>query len=130
MNNYYETLGIKEDADPAEIKKAHRKLALRWHPDKNPDNKEAEEHFKKIQNAFDHLKDKVKRAAHDVELERKREAEEQYIYEKQQQEWAQKQPSQREPFPWFDVVLGVLALIGIFVLVFGGGKGKSGSSPS
>ena len=66
QEDYYEILGIKKDATEAEIKKAYRKLALKWHPDKNPDNREeAEEHFKKINEAYSVLSDKNKRNQYD-----------------------------------------------------------------
>ena len=64
--DYYDVLGVKKDATDAEIKKAYRKLALKWHPDKNPDNKaEAEEKFKKINEAYSVLSDKNKRYQYD-----------------------------------------------------------------
>ena len=64
--DYYEILGIKKDATEAEIKKAYRKLALKWHPDKNPNNREeAEEKFKKINEAYSVLSDKNKRNQYD-----------------------------------------------------------------
>ena len=60
--NFYEVLGVKEDASDAEIKKAYRKLAIKWHPDKNPDNKkEAEEKFKCISEAYNLLSDPEKK---------------------------------------------------------------------
>jgi len=52
MLNHYNTLGIKKDATSKEIKEAYRNLAKKYHPDKNPDNKEAEEKFKEISNAY------------------------------------------------------------------------------
>ena len=64
--DYYAILGIKKDATEAEIKKAYRKLALKWHPDKNPNNREeAEEKFKKINEAYSVLSDKNKRRQYD-----------------------------------------------------------------
>ena len=50
--DYYEVLGVGKDADAKEIKKAYRKLAMKYHPDKNPGNKEAEEKFKEINEAY------------------------------------------------------------------------------
>ena len=65
-NDYYKILGIKKDATEGEIKKAYRKLALKWHPDKNPNNREeAEEKFKKINEAYSVLSDKNKRRQYD-----------------------------------------------------------------
>jgi DnaJ-class molecular chaperone len=61
----YQTLGVSRDASKDEIKKAHRKLALKFHPDKNPDDKVAAEKFKRIQEAYDVLSDDEKRPAYD-----------------------------------------------------------------
>lgn len=63
--NPYEVLGVARDASDADIKKAYHKLVMKYHPDKNPDDKSAEEKFKEVNNAFDILKDPQKRAAYD-----------------------------------------------------------------
>lgn len=63
--DYYRVLGIGKNATPEEIKKAYRKLALRYHPDKNPNNREAEEKFKKINEAYAVLGDPDKRSQYD-----------------------------------------------------------------
>ncbi|MCB1236555.1 MAG: molecular chaperone DnaJ [Verrucomicrobiae bacterium] len=63
--DYYEVLGVARDASEGEIKKAYRKLAVQFHPDKNPDNKEAEEKFKEIGEAYEILGDSEKKAAYD-----------------------------------------------------------------
>ena len=63
--DYYEMLGVSKNASDDEIKKAYRKLAVKYHPDKNPGNKEAEEKFKEINEAHDVLSDKQKRARYD-----------------------------------------------------------------
>ncbi len=63
--DYYEILGVGRDADDAQIKSSYRKLALQYHPDRNPDNKEAEEKFKEAAEAYSVLSDGQKRAAYD-----------------------------------------------------------------
>ena len=63
--DYYETLGVGRDASDAELKSAFRKLAMRYHPDKNPDDKTAESKFKEVGEAYEALKDSDKRAAYD-----------------------------------------------------------------
>ena len=63
--DYYEVLGVARDADDAAIKKAYRKLAMKYHPDRNPDDKQAEEKFKEIGEAYEVLSDADKRAAYD-----------------------------------------------------------------
>jgi molecular chaperone DnaJ len=63
--DYYETLGVAKTADEKDLKSAFRKLAVQFHPDKNPGDKEAEARFKEISEAYDVLKDPQKRAAYD-----------------------------------------------------------------
>src|SRR3989344_5225910 len=63
--DYYEILGCEKGASAQDIKKAYRKLALKYHPDKNPGNKEAEEHFKEISEAYEVLSDQQKRHTYD-----------------------------------------------------------------
>ncbi|XP_040843290.1 sterile alpha motif domain-containing protein 13 isoform X1 [Ochotona curzoniae] len=66
MVNYYQLLGVPENASTSEIKKAYHQLALQVHPDKNPENKEAaEEKFKQIAEAYEVLSDVVKRNSYD-----------------------------------------------------------------
>lgn len=63
--DYYQVLGVDKKSSADEIKKAYRKLALKWHPDKNPNNKSAEEKFKKISEAYAVLSDTEKRQQYD-----------------------------------------------------------------
>ena len=63
--DYYEILEVTRTASDGELKAAYRKLAMRWHPDKNPGDKDCEAHFKEINEAYDVLKDEQKRAAYD-----------------------------------------------------------------
>jgi DnaJ homolog subfamily B member 4 len=66
VSDYYKLLGVNRDADEDAIKKAYRKLALKWHPDRNPTKKEeAEKQFKAISEAYEVLSDKNKRAVYD-----------------------------------------------------------------
>lgn len=65
QKDYYDILGINRDAEDAEIKKAYRKLAMKYHPDRNSNDKEAEEKFKEIQKAYAVLSDPQKRSAYD-----------------------------------------------------------------
>ena len=63
--DYYELLGVNREANDDEIKKAYRKLAFQYHPDRNPDNKDAEEKFKEISEAYQVLSDTNKRSMYD-----------------------------------------------------------------
>ena len=65
QTNYYETLSVSRDADGAAIKSAYRKLAMKYHPDRNPGDSEAEAKFKACNEAYECLKDPQKRAAYD-----------------------------------------------------------------
>src|SRR6266700_3348935 len=66
MATLYDTLGVKKGASADEIKKAYRKLAAQYHPDKNPGDEAAEEKFKEVQNAYDTLSDAEKRKQYDA----------------------------------------------------------------
>ncbi len=63
--DYYQTLGVSRNANADEIRKAYRKLAMKYHPDRNPDDKQAEERFKEINEAYQVLNDPQKRAHYD-----------------------------------------------------------------
>jgi molecular chaperone DnaJ len=63
--DFYELLGVSRGCGPDDLKKAYRKLAMQWHPDRNPGDKSAEQKFKDISEAYDVLKDDQKRAAYD-----------------------------------------------------------------
>ena len=66
--DYYEVLGVDKKASADEIKKAYRKLAIKYHPDRNPGDKEAEEKFKEAAEAYDVLSDADKRARYNKVL--------------------------------------------------------------
>ena len=63
--DYYEVLGLSKGASESEIKKAYRKMALKYHPDKNPDNKSAEDKFKEAAEAYEVLSNADKKSRYD-----------------------------------------------------------------
>jgi curved DNA-binding protein len=63
--DYYKILGVERNASEADIRKAYRKLAMKYHPDRNPNDKQAEEHFKEINEAYQVLSDSNKRSHYD-----------------------------------------------------------------
>ena len=85
FKDYYATLGVKPDADEQTIKQAYRKLARQYHPDVNPGDKQAEEHFKEINEAYEALSDPDKRQKYDA-------------LRQQYQQWQQR--GGREEFNW------------------------------
>ena len=110
--DYYEVLGVSRDASDEEIRKTYRKLAMKYHPDRNPDNKQAEENFKEATEAYEILSNKEKRAKYD-----------QFGHtEDTQFQWS----SDSAGFPSLDEILSRLSGGGsgsIFETLFSGGPG-------
>ncbi len=67
MKSYYSILGVDSDANGSQIKKRYRKLAVKYHPDKNPGDKGAEERFREVTEVYEVLKDEKKRKKYDIE---------------------------------------------------------------
>ncbi len=65
MNDYYKILGVSRDSSAQEIKRAYRKIAMKYHPDKNPNDPSAEEKFKEASEAYSVLSDNEKKARYD-----------------------------------------------------------------
>ena len=63
--DYYEVLGLSKGASAEDLKKAYRKMAMQYHPDRNPGDSSADEKFREVNEAYDVLKDEQKRAAYD-----------------------------------------------------------------
>ncbi|HEX9883720.1 MAG TPA: DnaJ domain-containing protein, partial [Desulfobaccales bacterium] len=66
MNDYYEILAVSRQATPEEIKASYRRLALKYHPDRNPGDRVAEEQFKRVSEAYQVLSDSEKRQLYDL----------------------------------------------------------------
>jgi molecular chaperone DnaJ len=115
--DYYELLGVERNATAEELKKAYRKKAVQYHPDKNPGNKQSEDMFKKISEAYEVLQDSEKRAAYD-----------RYGHAAFQGPGAGAGPRGaggfHDPFDIFREVFGQGGGGGIFEEMFGGGGGR------
>ena len=66
--DYYDVLGVSKSANKDELKKAYRKLAMKYHPDRNPDDSDAAEKFKELSEAYEILSDDQKRQTYDLSL--------------------------------------------------------------
>ena len=108
--DYYEVLGIARNASGEDVKRAYRKLAVKFHPDKNPDDARAEEKFKELGEAYDVLMDEEKRAAYD-----------RYGHTAFSQGMGGRGGGFHDPFDIFREVFGGGAGGGIFETFFGGG---------
>lgn len=108
MTNFYSILGVGESATKEQIKKAYRDKAKQWHPDKNPNNKSAEEKFKAIQNAYETLSDSSRRLAYDKLLQderlRQEQMKQQHSHSKKNNSWA--------------VAFGLMLLVGLLIAMF------------
>jgi len=96
--NYYEVLEITPSASQQEIKSAYKKLAIRYHPDKNPDDKQAEEVFKLISEAYHTLSNPEKRNFYDVKIGLKKEINAVYYYKTAQREEEQRREIRKAIF--------------------------------
>ena len=115
--DYYDILGVKRQATPEEVKKAYRKLAVKYHPDRNPDDKAAEEKFKELSEAYAVLSDAKKRQNYDM-----------FGHSEFRQQY-----SQEDIFRGFDAG-GVFGDFGLndqdlFARFFGGSRGRTYSRP-
>jgi len=110
--DYYEVLGLNRDASDEEIKKAYRKLAMKHHPDRNPDSKDAEERFKEAKEAYEILTDGDKRRAYDA-----------YGHAGVNPQMGGMGPGEAAGFGGFAEAFG-----DIFSDIFGGGQGRGRTS--
>src|SRR5690242_7295355 len=108
--DYYEVLVVERNASEEEIKRAYRKLAVKFHPDKNPNDPHAEEKFKELGEAYDVLMDPDKRAAYD-----------RFGHAAFAQGTAARGGGFHDPFDIFREVFGGAGGGGIFETFFGGG---------
>jgi molecular chaperone DnaJ len=113
--DYYEVLGVQKNASKDDIKKAYRKLAIQYHPDKNPGNKEAEEKFKEATEAYEILGDDQKRSAYD-----------QFGFAGVEGMGAGSAQDFSQAFRGFEDIFGDFS--GIFDTFFGGSRGFRGGS--
>src|SRR5262245_61488751 len=114
--DYYEVLGVQRDASDEDIKKAYRKLALKYHPDKNPGDKTAEEKFKEVGEAYEALSDPQRRAAYD-----------QYGHDAFDRRRGR--PGFHDPFEVFREAFGGGGVEDIFEQFFSGGMRRDTSGP-
>lgn len=101
MKNYYTTLGVAYNATAEQIKKAYRQLALKFHPDKNPEDASAESEFKKISEAYENLSSDEKRKLHD-----------QHLFEEEQRKSQTR--NQNQDNQW-QLVVAILLFVGIII---------------
>ena len=109
IKNYYQILGLKNTATFEEIKKVYRELAQKFHPDKNPNNKDAEERFKAIAEANEILSNPTKRAAYDQQL----------LDEKLRQEQIRQQNERAARSRVFEKAFGQIIVLLLVVLTIG-----------
>lgn len=120
----YTTLEVPHDATIEQIKKAYRKLALKWHPDKNDGRSDAAEMFRKIKVAYDCLVDPVKRAAEDRTRAYKEQAEPATGAHAQQQARGFGQSSASRFSPWTIAII-LFALVVLIAALFNSNKNTS-----
>lgn len=129
----YTTLELPYTATADDIKKAYRRLAKMWHPDKNGESKEAEQMFKKINAAYECLSDKDKRAAEDLRRTQREQAEAAKKAQSQaHQQSTGRSTSQPKSWQWVEsplvAVAALIALVFIIAAMFGSNNGGSGST--
>jgi tetratricopeptide (TPR) repeat protein len=128
LADYYEILGVSQSADSTQIRTAYKKMAMRWHPDRNPNNPQAEEMFKAINEAYHVLSDPLKKSRYDSRFysqtvsndeEHWREMQRQQ-YERRQQarKWQQERPAKRYVFDAHYFKIQGLALL-VFLVMAG-----------
>lgn len=108
MEDFYSILGVSARATQDQIKRAYREKAKQWHPDKNPNDKSAEEKFKAIQNAYETLSDASRRLTYDKVLQD----------EKLRQEQMKQQRSHSKKDNSWAVALGLMLLVGLITVLF------------
>lgn len=129
----YSTLEVPHTATIEEIKKAYRKMALKWHPDKNGGSLDAAEMFRKVKAAYDCLVDPIKRAAADAkrryheQAEAAKKAKAEADRQARSRAYAQPPPGRSGISPWA-AMFAFIAFVFIIVALFGSSSGGSNST--